>query len=92
MDLATDTAVQKTIRCAFAKSTIVTIAHRLNTIIDFDKVVVMNAGKVAEHGSAHELLQNPGGLFLNLVNSTGASSAKELRKRAAAAADARRLQ
>ena len=92
VDLATDTAVQETIRRAFAKSTIVTIAHRLNTVIDFDKIVVMDAGKVAEHGSAHELLQIPDGLFLKLVDSTGASSATELRKRAAAAADARRLQ
>ena len=38
MDLATDTLVQNTIRQAFARSTIITIAHRLNTVIDFDKV------------------------------------------------------
>ena len=88
VDLTTDTAVQETIRRAFTKSTIVTIAHRLNTIIDFDKVVVMDAGKVAEHGSAHELLKKPDGLLSKLVKSTGESSATELRKRAKAAAAA----
>ena len=88
VDLVTDTAVQSTIRSAFAASTIITIAHRLNTVIDFDKIVVLDKGQVKEHGSAHELLQLEGGLFTNLVESTGASSATELRKRAAAAAPA----
>ena len=40
VDLVTDTLVQQTIRTAFAASTIITIAHRLNTVIDFDKIIV----------------------------------------------------
>ena len=86
VDLATDTLVQDTIRTSFADATIVTIAHRLNTVIDFDKIVVMDAGVVAEHGSPSELLAKEGGLFSKLVDSTGADSAAELRSRANAAA------
>ena len=85
VDLATDTLVQKTIRQAFSNSTIVTIAHRLNTVIDFDKILVMDKGKVAEYGPPVKLLEKKDGIFTDLVNSTGVSSSAELRKRAAAA-------
>ena len=71
-------------------TTIITIAHRLNTVIDFDRIVVMHAGKVAECGSPRDLLFDekafPEGHFRKLVDSTGASSAAELRKRAETAA------
>merc|ERR1711865_659537 len=77
-----DTVVQQTIRSAFAASTIITIAHRLNTVIDFDKILVMDKGTVAEYDSPAALLENEDGLFTKLVNSTGASSAAELRHRA----------
>jgi ABC-type multidrug transport system fused ATPase/permease subunit len=85
VDLATDTLVQKTIRKAFATSTIVTIAHRLNTVIDFDKICVMEQGGVAEYGAPAELLANNNGMFSQLVDSTGKGSAAELRSRAVAA-------
>ena len=62
-------------------STIVTIAHRLASIIDFDKVAVLDAGTVAEVGPPHELLRD-GGAFARLVDATGATSAAELRQRA----------
>jgi len=42
VDFVTDEFIQKTIRSAFASSTILTIAHRLNTIADYDKVIVMD--------------------------------------------------
>jgi ABC-type multidrug transport system fused ATPase/permease subunit len=87
VDLATDTLVQKTIREAFASSTIVTIAHRLNTVIDFDRICVMDKGGVAEFGPPAELLANKDGLFSQLVDSTGKGSAAELRSRATAAAN-----
>jgi ABC-type multidrug transport system fused ATPase/permease subunit len=85
VDLATDATVQRTIRTALLGSTIVTIAHRLATIIDFDRVAVLDAGAVAQFGSPHSLLQQPG-LFSALVDATGEASAAELRQRAAAAA------
>ena len=82
MDIKTDTAVQNTIRKAFTNCTIVTIAHRLQTIIDYDRVIVMEQGRVAEDGTPRGLLLNADGLFSKLVDSTGIASARELRLRA----------
>jgi ABC-type multidrug transport system fused ATPase/permease subunit len=82
VDLETDTMVQQTIRRAFDKCTIVTIAHRLNTVIDFDKILVMDSGSVAEYDCPSRLLEKPDGAFSKLVNSTGEASAIELRTRA----------
>jgi ABC-type multidrug transport system fused ATPase/permease subunit len=53
-----DESVSKTIRKEFSDSTILTIAHRLHTIIDFDRVLVMDKGRVAEFASPAELLRN----------------------------------
>jgi ABC-type multidrug transport system fused ATPase/permease subunit len=82
IDLKTDALVQQTVRSALADATLITIAHRLNTIIDYDRVAVLAAGRVAEHGTPHDLLQQ-GGFFSKLVDATGEESAKELRARAA---------
>eukprot|EP00301_Raphidiophrys_heterophryoidea_P001087 c10543_g1_i1.p1 GENE.c10543_g1_i1~~c10543_g1_i1.p1 ORF type:complete len:1410 (-),score=317.84 c10543_g1_i1:416-4645(-) len=89
VDLETDAFVQKTVRQAFGHCTIITIAHRLNTVIDYDKVLVLDAGKVAEYGSPYELLNNDNGILTNLVNQTGESSSAELKIRARAAEEAR---
>lgn len=48
---------QSTIRLAFGECTMLTIAHRLHTVMDSDAVVVLDAGKVVEHGEPHVLLQ-----------------------------------
>eukprot|EP00835_Amoeboradix_gromovi_P004801 NODE_399_length_9361_cov_0.420428.p4 type:complete len:181 gc:universal NODE_399_length_9361_cov_0.420428:3423-3965(+) len=65
IDTKTDEHIQKMIRTEFKDSTIICIAHRLRTIIDFDKVLVMDAGKVIEYDSPRQLLQNKG-LFYNM--------------------------
>ena len=82
VDIATDAKVQRTIRECFADSTIVTIAHRLNTIVDYDYVLTMDKGQVAEYDEPHILLQKKDGIFRSLVDATGASSASELKSRA----------
>ena len=46
IDLETDALVQKCIRQDFANCTILTIAHRLNTVIDYDRILVLDAGKL----------------------------------------------
>jgi ABC-type multidrug transport system fused ATPase/permease subunit len=46
VDHETDAMIQKAVREACKECTVITIAHRLNTIMDYDKVVVMGAGKV----------------------------------------------
>ena len=59
VDSKTDALIQKVIREKFADRTVLTIAHRLATILDYDRVVVMAAGRVAEVGTPAELLARP---------------------------------
>merc|ERR1712032_1364805 len=63
VDMATDRRLQQVIQKLFAKCTIVTIAHRLDTVVDCDKIIVMNAGAVAEFGPPLELLQKEGSML-----------------------------
>lgn len=79
VDGKTDEFVQKMLRTQFPDTTLLTIAHRLNTIIDYDVVIVMDKGKVAEFGSPRELLKNESGIFTALVNATGPDSAAQLK-------------
>lgn len=58
IDYNTDSKIQETIR--ELKSTIITIAHRLQTIVDYDKVLVLDKGQVVEFGHPHELLKKEG--------------------------------
>mmetsp|Transcript_9777 Transcript_9777/g.10517 ORF Transcript_9777/g.10517 Transcript_9777/m.10517 type:complete len:479 (+) Transcript_9777:1-1437(+) len=68
VDLETDAAIQKAIRTEFADATCLTVAHRLNTIMDSDKVLVMDAGHVAEFDTPQRLLENESSMFYALVS------------------------
>ncbi|RPD55086.1 multidrug resistance-associated ABC transporter [Lentinus tigrinus ALCF2SS1-6] len=69
IDYDTDTIIQRSLRGTVSKdTTVLTIAHRLQTIMDADKVLVLDSGRVAEFGSPAELLRNNDGLFSALVN------------------------
>jgi ATP-binding cassette subfamily C (CFTR/MRP) protein 4 len=70
VDPQTDELLQKTIRTNFADCTVLTIAHRLHTIMDSDKVLVMDDGVIAEFDHPHKLLQSKG-MFYKLVMETG---------------------
>ncbi|KAJ3104965.1 hypothetical protein HDU97_008713 [Phlyctochytrium planicorne] len=62
IDLSTDAFLANVLRSPdgpFANATILTIAHRLNTIIDYDYVMVMDEGKLVEFGTPHDLLTKP---------------------------------
>lgn len=74
LDTDTDAAVQRILRTAFADRTIITIAHRLDTIIDSDRILVMDAGRVAEFASPSDLLRTEGSIFAQLCKQTGAGS------------------
>lgn len=63
--------IQRTIREKFAECTVLTIAHRLNTIIDSDRVLVMDAGNAAEFDKPYNLLQNSAGIFYGMVKTLG---------------------
>lgn len=78
VDPQTDVLIQHTIRKKFANCTVLTIAHRLHTIIDSDKVLVMDAGSVVEYNHPHILLQNKNGLLYSMVQQTGTAMADVL--------------
>ena len=79
VDGPTDEFVQRMLRSQFSDTTLLTIAHRLNTIIDYDAVIVMDKGKVAELGSPKELLSKADGLFTAMVHATGPGSSAQLK-------------
>ncbi|KAJ8064016.1 hypothetical protein OCU04_007859 [Sclerotinia nivalis] len=70
VDVQTDALIQQSIREEFADSTLLVIAHRLSTIADFDKIMVMHDGKVAEMGSPKELIDKKG-MFWGMVKESG---------------------
>jgi ABC-type multidrug transport system ATPase subunit len=78
VDVITDALIQKTIREEFKDRTVLAIAHRLNTIIDSNLILVLDAGERVEYGSPVELLANKRGVFTGMVNDTGADNAKFL--------------
>jgi ATP-binding cassette subfamily C (CFTR/MRP) protein 2 len=71
IDLKTEQFIQQTIRDEFKKCTVITIAHRLNTIIENDKIIVMDNGRVLEMGTPKELLDNANSYFSAMVSKTG---------------------
>ncbi|XP_065162760.1 probable multidrug resistance-associated protein lethal(2)03659 [Atheta coriaria] len=73
VDHQTDALIQKTIRHNFQDCTVLTIAHRLNTIMDSDRVVVMDHGEIVEYAHPYELLQNKDGVFYAMLQQTGES-------------------
>ncbi|OVA16127.1 ABC transporter [Macleaya cordata] len=79
VDVRTDALIQKTIREEFKSCTMLIIAHRLNTIIDCDRVLLLDAGQVLEFDTPEELLLNEGSAFSKMVQSTGAANAQYLR-------------
>lgn len=70
IDYATDAKIQETLR-AVKGSTVITIAHRLQTIVDYDKVLVLEKGELAEFGPPWELIGKEGGLFRGMCETSG---------------------
>ncbi|EEY62025.1 ATP-binding Cassette (ABC) Superfamily [Phytophthora infestans T30-4] len=68
IDPETDRQIQQSIREEFRDCTTLTIAHRINTILDSDRILVMEKGSVAEFGSPAELQRKPDGIFKSLVD------------------------
>lgn len=73
VDKETDALIQRSIRSEFGRnaSTLLVIAHRLSTIADFDRILVIDAGKAVEFGSPKDLMAIEGGVFNSLVNDSG---------------------
>lgn len=87
IDYATDAKIQETIR--EIRNTTITIAHRLQTICDYDKVLVLDRGEVIEFGDPWELMQRKKGVFRGMCETSG--DLEVLEREARKASEARRL-
>ncbi|KAM3370274.1 hypothetical protein ACQJBY_017900 [Aegilops geniculata] len=79
VDVRTDALIQKTIREEFKSCTMLIIAHRLNTVIDCDRLLILSSGKISEFDTPENLLSNEDGAFSKMVQSTGPSNAEYLK-------------
>lgn len=79
VDVRTDALIQKTIREEFKSCTMLIIAHRLNTVIDCDRLLILSSGKVLEFDTPEQLLSNEESAFSKMVQSTGPSNAEYLK-------------
>ncbi|EJS42817.1 ybt1p [Saccharomyces arboricola H-6] len=71
IDYSSDAKIQETIRKEFQGSTILTIAHRLRSVIDYDKILVMDAGEVKEYDHPYSLLLNKQSIFYSMCEHSG---------------------
>ncbi|OAD52995.1 hypothetical protein WN48_11081 [Eufriesea mexicana] len=79
VDQATDELIQRLIRTKFESCTVLTIAHRLNTVMDSDRILVMDAGNAVEFDAPHLLIQK-NGYLMNMIKETGPSMAEVLKQ------------
>lgn len=70
-DLETDELIQATIRKEFADCTILTIAHRLNTVMDYDRILVLDRGRIAEFDTVENLLAKKESIFRSMAKDSG---------------------
>ncbi|KAJ9101770.1 hypothetical protein QFC21_003109 [Naganishia friedmannii] len=72
VDYETDAKITETLKTSFATgTTLITIAHRLRTIIDFDHVIVLDKGRIVEEGSPLELIKSSSSAFHSLCSADG---------------------
>ena len=71
VDMETDQLIQRTIKEQFADCTVLTIAHRLHSVIDSDRLMVLDSGKLSEFEQPQSLLKNPDSLFYSMAIDAG---------------------
>ncbi|CAG5119030.1 unnamed protein product [Candidula unifasciata] len=71
VDMETDELIQETIREEFKDCTILTIAHRLNTVLDYDRILVLDKGEIQEFDPPQVLLKNPTSMFFSMAKAAG---------------------
>lgn len=92
VDADTDKFVQATIRDKFGGCTVLTIAHRLHTVMDSDRVLVIDAGEIVEYDHAFILLKSSDGFLRKLVDETGFSTAAQLLQLAKQSYDKKKIE
>jgi ATP-binding cassette subfamily C (CFTR/MRP) protein 4 len=83
VDKRTDELLQEALRRSFKESTILAVAHRLDTVIDYDLILVIGKGKKLEYGSPARLLSNPQGHFTSMIHECGENIKRELLRKVA---------
>ncbi|CAL8129140.1 unnamed protein product [Orchesella dallaii] len=78
VDPQTDALIQETIRNKFGNCTVLMIAHRLHSVVECDKVLVLDKGRLIQFDHPHKLYQNRGGIFYSMSRSTGGGSHEQL--------------
>ncbi|KAI9475895.1 MAG: multi drug resistance-associated protein MRP [Benjaminiella poitrasii] len=71
IDVETDAIIQETIRRQFANCTILTIAHRINTVLDSDRILVLDKGMIAEFDSPQTLMKDETTIFYSMAKEAG---------------------
>ncbi|KAH0542222.1 hypothetical protein FGG08_003344 [Glutinoglossum americanum] len=71
VDMETDQKIQRTIATGFKGKTLLCIAHRLRTIINYDRICVMDSGRIVELDSPLKLYDKPGGTFRGMCEQSG---------------------
>ena len=77
VDMETDDLIQGTIRKEFAGCTVLTIAHRLNTIMDYNRIMVLDKGELKEFDSPEALLNDTTTIFYGMAKDAGLVTAKD---------------
>ncbi|KNC99986.1 uncharacterized protein SPPG_05362 [Spizellomyces punctatus DAOM BR117] len=80
VDADADKRIQQSIATTFKDTTVISIAHRLNTIAGFDRVLVLDEGKAVECDAPWTLLERKGSVFAELVEATGSANATAVRE------------
>ncbi|KAI0649348.1 ABC protein [Trametes meyenii] len=81
VDLETDAKIQETIQTQFRHKTLLCIAHRLRTIITYDRILVMDDGKIAEFDTPETLFNQAGGIFRGMCERSGITAEEIERSR-----------
>lgn len=83
VDRRTDQLLHESLQESFGDATILAVAHRLDTVIDHDMILVLGQGKVLEYGTPSDLIRS-GGMFSKMIEDTGDAMSRDLRQRALA--------
>lgn len=67
IDVKTDQTIQKIINEKFKENTVITVAHRLSTIQNYDKILILGEGKVLEWGNTEVLLEDKDSIFSKMI-------------------------
>ena len=69
--MAADTRIQELIRTEFLETTVLTVAHRLATVSEYDRILVLDEGRLIEFDTPSNLLSDPSSLYSQMVQASG---------------------